>query len=159
MIVKPSDFQGELSIGQVEHPDIAARVQLSIDKYEPLYLRKLLGNELATLLKTEYAKEEPEQKWRDLADKIKTPCTLYIYYNYVRGNVTLSTGVGEVLSKSENAVNMPVIDKSVSAWNEMVKHNHDFLSWVESDTYPEYDRKLHCCRDSDMCRMINAFGI
>jgi hypothetical protein len=159
MIVGPSDFQGELSIGQVEHPDMAARVQWFIDKYEPLYLRKLLGNELAALLETEYAKEEPEQKWIDLADKIKTPCSLYVYYMYRKDSVTSYAGVGEVLGKSENAANMPVIDKMVSAWNEMVKHNHDFLLWVDKNTYPEYDRGLHCLNDSDIYRVINAFGI
>jgi hypothetical protein len=154
MIVKPSDFQGGISIGQVGQPDVAAHVQWYIDKYEPLYLRGLLGNELAQLLESEYAKEQPEQKWIDLANEAKKSCALYVYYMYLKGNVTTNDGVGEVLNKSENAVNMPVVDKMVTTWNEMVKYNLEFRAWVDKGIYPEY-----AMNDVFIYRTTNAFGI
>jgi hypothetical protein len=182
MIVTPSDFQGKLSIGQLEHPDVAARVQLFIDEYEPLYLSNLLGDELSQSFEAGYVKELagdfvlaggywrdagvwiddlewPEQKWTHLADKIKRPCILYIYYKYREDNVTQYAGVGEVLNKSENAVNMPVDYKMIRAWNEMVKRNLDFRLWIDEKTYPEYSRKFYRNLHTEIFSMINRFGI
>jgi hypothetical protein len=138
MITTPEIFEGELSIGQITQPDVAARVQLFINKYEPLYLAMLLGKELAALLKTEYAKETHDEKWDILADKVRPMLAGYIYFYYRLNEDTVSTGVGEVSEQSENATRTTPIYKIVKVWNEMAQQSVDFLSWMDRDVYPEY---------------------
>ena len=45
----------------------------------------------------------------------------YIYYWYIRNEVTFTAMIGEVLSKGENSVRVSSVDKQVSSWNEMVE--------------------------------------
>ena len=154
MIVKPSDFQAEISIGQVEQLDVQANVNLFIEKYEPKFLKLLLGSALAEQLRAAMEGTTPEQKWIDLAERVKLSCANYIYYWYQRDAVTVSAGVGEVEPKAENAVRAEVIGKMVRAWNEMVELNVEFISWIDDRVYPVYRARL-----SDIFSTINQSGV
>jgi hypothetical protein len=155
MIVEPALFQGELAIGQVEQPDVAARVQWFISKYEPLYLRKLLGKALAELFACEYANETHDAKWDVLADKVRPLLLGYIYFYYQLNAETVSTGVGEVSEQSENAVRTSATYKMVRAWNEMSHGSVEFCSWIDRTVYPEYGG--YCI--TDIYGMKNTFGL
>jgi hypothetical protein len=155
MIATPEIFHSELSIGQVQYPDVAERVRWFIKKYEPKYLRKLLGEKLAELLETEYAKEEHEEKWDILADKVRPMLAGYIYFYFQCNEETTSAGVGEVSEQSENAVRTTATYKMVRAWNEMAHDSVEFCSWIDRTTYPEYGGY----RISDIYGTKNTFGI
>lgn len=155
MIVKPSDFQGEITIGQVEHQNVAAAVQLFISKYEPKFLNQLIGSALAGQLEEEMTKETPGQIWVDLAGRVKLPCANYIYYWYQRDAITDSAGAGEVEAQAENATRVTVADKAARAWNEMAELNLEFLSWINKAVYPSYKAN----GNSDIYCAINSLGI
>lgn len=67
---------------------------------------------------------------------LKSMLVDYIYYWYIRNEVTFTATVGEVGSKSENAVRVSSIDKQVSAWNEMVEMTREFT--LDITVYPDW---------------------
>ena len=156
MIVTTSIFEGELTVGQITEDHIAARLQWFINKYEPLYLRMLLGGELYDLLTTELSNQTHDVKWDDLAEKVKPMTANYIYFFYKIENESQSTGVGLVKQKAKNATRESVIDKAVARWNEMVNMVMDFNSWIRErkNDYPEYKAKL-----SAIYHYKNTFGL
>jgi hypothetical protein len=155
MIITPDIFEVGLTIGQVEQPAVAARVQWFIDEYEPRYLRKLLGKELARLFQQEYVKEAHDAKWDKLADDVKKMATRYVYFHYHRKNETITTGVGEEMSQAENAVRTTIAYKAVDVWNEMVEMNLEFCQNIDRAAYPEYAGYVI----SDIYTFKNTFGI
>ena len=129
-IVSSSDFQGEITIGQLEHRDVKANLNLFIEKYEPEFLDMLLGENLAEKLKDGLAEVTPDAKWSTLADKVRLACANYIYFHYMRDDVTSSTGAGEVIEQTDNAKRTTPHMKLVRAWNEMVKKNIALDYWI-----------------------------
>jgi hypothetical protein len=158
MIVTPSIFEGELSIGQMEQPDVAASVQLFINKYEPLYLAKLLGVVLAKELKAGLLAPEPAQKWLDLSQEVKPMLANYVYYHFRIDNETDTAGVGEVEAKAENAYRVTAAYKIVRAWNEAARLARKFRSCIDRELYPEYDGTTTDF-NKDIYKLINTFGI
>jgi hypothetical protein len=154
MILTPDIFEGEITIGQLDNVDVAARLQWFVEKYEPLYLRRLLGRELAGMLSSEIENETHDAKWDDLANELKSMLANYVYYYYQTDNETTSAGVGEVETEAENAVKTTVIYKTVKAWNDMVKQNLDFRMWIDRTVYPEYKPCI-----SELFHFKNTFGL
>ncbi|MDR2653164.1 MAG: hypothetical protein LBC68_12795 [Prevotellaceae bacterium] len=154
MIITPAIFEGEITVGQVEFDGKAAQVQWFIDKYEPLYLAKLLGKSLANELLTEYAKEIHDEKWNILADKVKMAIAYYVYYYFQKNDATVSVGAGEETPQTENGTRATNVYKTVWAWNEMVQFSIDFPFWIDKHIYPDYAVRL-----SDINCFKNTFGL
>ncbi|MDR0756935.1 MAG: hypothetical protein LBF85_03715 [Tannerella sp.] len=138
MIVTPDIFQGEIAIGQINHPDVIAGVQWFIDKYEPKYLRLMLGGKLYDELVAELSKEIPEEKWVKLAHRLRTPCAGYIYYYIRRDSASETAGAGEVLTEAENAIRRSPAKKMAFAWNEMVDRNRRFVGEKYAGAFESY---------------------
>lgn len=158
MVLTPSIFEGELSIGQLEEPDVAATVQWFINKYEPLYLAKLLGERLATALYEALKEAQPAQRFLDLAEKVKPLLAGYVYFYCRRDSETQSAGVSEVEAQTENARSVTASYKMVRAWNEAATAARQFRSWIDVSVYPEYDGAI-TCGNADMYELKNSFGI
>jgi hypothetical protein len=162
MMLTPSIFEGELSIGQVEQPDVAASVQWFINKYEPLYLAKLLGEALARGLGEQFPTPAPTpapaQRWLDLAEKVKPMLSGYVYFYYQRNAETQSAGVGEVEAQAENSTRRTVSYKMVRAWNEAAKQAKQFRAWIDTAVYPEYSGAI-TCDNADIYELKNSFGL
>jgi hypothetical protein len=154
MLVAAKDFQGEIAIAQIEQPDVWARVQWFVDKYEPLCLCSLLGDALAEEFITEYPKPEHDEKWNNLAAKLRPIIANIIYYNYQADNETTTTGVGEVDMQGENSTRTTVAYKAVRAWNENVELIYDFIRWIDVLTFTSYGGVK-----SHLLRKKNTFGI
>lgn len=155
MIVKPLDFQGEISIGQITQVDVQATVQLFIDEYEPVYLADMLGSDLASQLIEGLENPVPEEKWIKLSDIVRLPCAEFIYYWYQRSNFTQTVGVGEVISQTDNATRGASTDKMILIWNKMVRISRDILCRMDTSVYPAFSPNSH----SDIFKFINQFGI
>lgn len=151
-IITPIDFKGERVIGQVENATVRANVQWFIDKYEPDFLKKLLGltlyQEFITGL-TPVPVEPPtipptyepiDPKWLSLRDEtdLKQMLIDYVYYWYQRNNATNTGGVGEVKPKADNANSVSPAQKMVTAWNEMAEMARLFD--LDTATYPNWHR-------------------
>ncbi|MDR2127306.1 MAG: hypothetical protein LBP63_10835 [Prevotellaceae bacterium] len=154
MIVTTAIFEGEITIGQLEYPDRQAQVQWFINQYEPKYLAKLLGLELATELLTEYAKEVHAEKWNILANKVKMAAACYIYFYFQKDSATASVGAGVIEMETENGTHVNNEYKMLNAWNRMVGFSIDFPFWIDRTEYPAYK-----CVISDINVFKNTFGL
>lgn len=140
-IIAPSDFKAEVTIAQTENPYMVTNVQDFIDKYEPKFLRSLLGLELATEFIAGLAVlPTPEEKWTYLRDNtdLKDMLKDYIYYWYKRNENTKSMGISEVKPKAENATTVDGNNKMVKAWNEMSNMAREFN--LDIAIYPNFKK-------------------
>lgn len=134
------DLPGRIQTGTGEN------LQLYIDRYEPIFLRGVLGNEIYTLLKAAYDAfvDQPPvalpQRWADLLNGVEydvsdityrwqglrqtslllSPIANYVYYQYRKDTETRTGNTGENKPKAQNADSISPINKLVWAWNDMV---------------------------------------
>lgn len=146
-IIIPFDFIGENAIAQVQSMlAVEQNVQLFIDKYEPKFLKALLGDGLyAEFIAGLAVLPTPETKWTDLRDNtdVKPMLINYIYYFYLRNITTNTAGTSEVKAKNENSSPVNSVDKQVRSWNEMVEMSRGFT--LDTTIYPSYVKpKLSC---------------
>ena len=157
---------GYYFIGEINLPDpMSESVGLFISKYEADYLLRALGYSFAKLFSDGLAADAVEQRWIDLRDGAEyddargitrkwtgfknsgfnSPIANYIYYWYMRDNVTYTTTSGEAKGKSENSDSASSVMKQLRAYNAMVdmtKQLYDFLTYAKADgaaTYSEFD--------------------
>jgi hypothetical protein len=84
----------------------------------------------------------------------------YIYYWYVRNNVTQTAAMGEVSSSTENAMNSSPAYKLTRAWNWMSEWVEKLVHYLDAntDSYPNWT-KQNTSRLLSVTRKINAMGI
>jgi len=140
-IIAPTDFTAELTIAQTENQYMIGNVQEFIDKYEPKFLRALLGLTLANEFAAGREADPVEAKWTNLANNADLIDMLksYIYYWYKRDESTKSMGISEAKPKAENATTTNSINKQVRAWNEMVELARSFD--LDLTIYPNWHRQ------------------
>lgn len=140
-LIDVSYFVGEIFIAGLENTvdSTNSKILGFIKKYEAKYLKELLGDTLYLEFVAGMSVEPIEQKWTDLANKLRDPVTLespianYIYYWYKRNEVTDSVVIGEVKPQGENANSASSVHKTVRAWNEMVDWNYGVASYIVSN--------------------------
>jgi hypothetical protein len=156
MIITPEIFEGEINIGQVEQEARKAQVQWFINKYEPLFLAKLLGKELADELLSAYALNPHDEKWDVLADRVRMLIAYYVYFFFQKNDATLSAGAGEAKTEVENGARVNNEYKILNAWNEMVEMTLKFREWMDQarHLYPAYKPCI-----SDLFCFKNTFGL
>jgi len=182
MIINSTYFINEIFIaGQANSVDIdSSRSQLTgfINKYEPKFLTELLGATLYSELIAGLGESVPEQKWIGLRDELanddtkESPIANYVYYWFIRNQVTMTVGVGEVTPLAENAINANSVNKQVRAWNDMVDMNKKVIIFLNENIndYPSYEPKcpLHfgykygnylLCRGYELLQHINSLNI
>lgn len=157
-------FIGELNIAQLSQQAVRDNLTVVINKREPEYLEKVLGYAFYQLYKAGII--AGEQIWKDIRDgaeyvnadgftkkwtgfanaALQSPIANYVYYWYIRDNVSFAAGTGEKVGKSDNASNTVPNIKLFRAWNEMVRMNavlHDFLLNKKDDdgnlVYEDFD--------------------
>lgn len=149
-IITPIDFKGEALIAQIEQ--VFDEVQSFIDKYEPKFLKELLGLTLyqefidgitpvEILPPTVPPTYEPiDPKWVSLRDEteLKSMIVGYVYWFYQANNITSTVGTGEGKLRKDNAAAASPLQKMVYNWNEMVKNARLFD--LSTDTYPDWKR-------------------
>ena len=138
-IAAPTDFFGDIAIAQVEQNTVSTTVLQYIDKYEPEYLRYIMGEQLYAA----YLLAPNTQEYIDIRDGVvyvgldglnynwqglKRGILLYVYYHYLRDTTTFTTGSGQktvAYGNSESSV-----PKQIRAWNEMVVINNSFYNYL-----------------------------
>lgn len=139
-IITYNDFKGEQNIPNADSEGVIDNLQWFIDKYEPKFLRSLLGVDLANEFIAGLKIDPIDPKWVTLRDEtdIKEMLICYIWYWYDRDLVTTTTGTGRVKSKNENSFNACSVDKQNKSWNDMV--NLARLFDLSTTDYPNYVR-------------------
>lgn len=154
-------FEVEPLIAQLNQQEVIERVQLFIARYEPRFLRQLLGNGLAKAFIEGLEPEEPAQRWLDLRDGKEYEDTAgnvfewpglasdetkisaianYVYYWYTRDNASWSTGSGDVVPSVENGERVGPAAKQAQVWSDMIRLNYQCIHFLRTnkDTYPEW---------------------
>jgi len=128
----------------------------SIAKFEPEYLKAILGYELYKLFEdgrynsidkyllilngSEYTNVYGVvSKWEGFVSGMN-PIANYVYYEHITSLQRSLTGVGVTTAKVENSILVDAAPLMIDAWNEMVDFNrnlHNFL-WANESDYPEY---------------------
>lgn len=134
----------------------ATRIQSFITKYEPIFLKTILGMDLYTLfiagLDANTAIYEAirdggtyddiygiTQEWEGFVSG-NNPIANFIYWYYQKSNASITTGIGETNASVENGTRTSPNQKMVESWNEMVDYNnmlHGYL-YANSSIYPTY---------------------
>lgn len=155
MIIDASYFYGQLSIPQITDAAVIANLNWFINEYEPKLLTNLLGYELykftvdnpsdADVLKLINGTDYGDNKhWNGLkfgtSPLKKSLIANYVYYWWMRNNMSQTTIGGEKESKAENAIGSSPRYKMVRAWNDMVEMNIQLRDYLNAslEFYPTY---------------------
>lgn len=159
-IINYTYFQGEINIAQLSQAGVAEDLDILIAKYEPKYLKTLLGlgfynafiagiepisgaeqRWLDLLYGVAYEYKDKDYEWMGLQNDIEESVIAnYVYCQYLTKEAQQTVGIGQVLPKAENSVNASPTPKIVRAWNEMVNWQHSLIHYLDThkDVYPEW---------------------
>lgn len=124
--------------------EVSTSIGTAISRYEKEILIRLLGYELWKEFNDAIEAGNPiDQKWLDIRDgadftleyqnrtynlhwngllnleKVSL-LSFYVYYKFRENTNVVTTGIGDVMGKSENSDRVSDIPKMVNAWNQMV---------------------------------------
>lgn len=129
-------------------PKIISDIQAYIAKYEPKFLRMLLGAEVADRLK-----DHPELlPMLAQPDKGTSVIAKYVYFYYSRDHMTFNTVAGEKLKNTENSTRTSPAHRLVRVWNDMVDECWHIIHSVD---------KVELCPDfhAEIFEKINVFNL
>lgn len=132
-----------------------------IDKYEPIYLKMVMGDDMYDEFIAGLAADPIDAKWTALRDKLIdstkkiSPIVAYIWYAYKHDKLTHSSEMGELKPNTENASIQSATRKMIDAWNDSMKGAYDVAVWLTENyaTYPTQDI------DFNDFYTLNDFGI
>ena len=133
MIITTSDFVGDITISGVENTldGVATRLDAAIIKYEPKYLKMILGQILYDEFKLALEQAVVLAKWTELEGYLKESTAYYIYCKYQEKKGTESTSVGEVISSTENSTRASQDARFATIWNDMITLSKEALLEIE----------------------------
>lgn len=165
-------FVGEITIPNISGSSVTETANLStlnilIAKYEPEFMKLLLGEDFYNEYAAGIIAQPVESRWSALRDKIFvenetldvgfSPAANYVYCKWIKNNHSLTAVNAEILPQSENSTRTTYREKYVAAWNEMVRMAEEIQDWLSYDVleyYPELDLD-----ELGVFQTINAFGI
>jgi hypothetical protein len=139
-----------------------------IQERQDEYLELMFGQKMseAFISGLNLPDDDPAKEiWIALKNKLidetrkQSPIANYVYFFSRRKDISDTTPTGEKKSKTDYSVNVSIFNKSVDAWNKMVRMNKKFLRWFEEnfDNYkPYWDN--HSI-DDDLITPINIFNL
>ena len=160
-LIDKSYFTGELVITNTNLPVIEDALEATITKYEKEILKSLLGQVLYDAFIAGLLEDPIPEKWTDLRDgkdftqdyngqtitlhwnglindEKRSLISYYVYCKYWQHRQTLTTDIGEIDPKAENASKWNTIDKIVNCWREMRQ-----LYGVVPKSYSKYYDTTH----------------
>lgn len=130
-------------------PKLIADIRAYIDRYEPRFLRMLLGD---------YALMPAESFPQDLRSLLAQPdrgtsvIAKYVYFYYARDHMTFNTVAGEKLKNTEESSRASASARLVRLWNDMVDECYEILRSV-----PCLDIRPHM--GAEIFYKINLFNL
>lgn len=141
-LIDSTYFIRDINIPDTETPDETSVLDEAIARYEPIYLKKVLGYELWKAVQAEidadvyivyadliegaefsfeYNGHTINTKWEGLINSEKeSPIANFIYYKYRKEVETINASIGEKRQKGENSTDASALKKMVDAWNGCV---------------------------------------
>jgi len=165
MILKPSHFEGELTIGQAASEFATTNaLQWFINKYEPIFYHAIIGEtlyiELVDNTEDEDEAAEPTE-WDELKQRTEQLAAAFVWYFYTMDTNTSPTGCGEVSPMFESAVKKSAWPKMVKIWNELVDNMERVTNWVYQNRtkYTNFAPDIDLFMEYGMNRHENLYGI
>lgn len=160
-LIDSTYFFAELLVAQKSDSSVSSSLTMFIDEHEKRLLNDLLGYELykayavgilATTQKYIDIRDGKEytnrsgilSKWVGLkftdGTAKKSLIANYVYWHWMQNEVTITTGTGEKVAASQNAVYANAGNKMRRAWNQMVDWNRELAEFLLSNQtdYPEF---------------------
>lgn len=155
MALSAAYFVGDLLIPNISGSTVTEtanllQLQIAIAKYEPDFLRRLLGTDFYDLYAAGIAATVPDARWTALKNALYventtldvgfSPAANYVYCKFVKQQNSLTLVHSEAKARHENMELFTPREKYVAAWNDMVRQINIFLVWMEDNSadYPEY---------------------
>lgn len=146
MLIDATYFIGELAIANRDQPSVLASINLFIAKYEPKYLKLVMGDTLYAAYLAGIEEDPIPAKWTNLQNVIRVSSTKdsaiagYVYWWYMRDMASQTVGMGQVKPAAENAIMVSNIDKMTRAWNEMSEQTMKIAKFIMDNPtdYPNY---------------------
>ena len=160
----------EYFIGEILIPNLAGSLSINtalqaeiswfIAKYQPEYLKLLLGEDFYAEYFAAIAVQSHNAKWDTLANQIYdstnkiSPVAAYVYYFFMLNSSTLTVTTGEAQSTYDNATLKANHTKVCRSWNWMVDRSEEIKDWLDErkSTYTTWARP-------ESMEKINTFGI
>ena len=173
-IVSPPDFVYEIALPQSEDLVKTRKICSFINNYEAEFRLFALGNAVNEAFEAGITANT--QKWIDLRDGvvyevdgksikyggIKQLIRQYVYYHYMRNEVSTTTHTGEKKEAAANSADFN-LHKAVQQWNVMsrdIQKMWDFLyDRVDDDGEKVYSEFETCEINTENFRPINLLGI
>lgn len=161
MLINEKYFKGEIFIPNLVSQGVGISDSICqanikkllefIGKYEHLFLFKLLGYRLCDELTKGINTSE---KWVTLKKILVNETTLtspianYVYYWFIRNQITNTAGIGETVNQANNSTVVSPEQKMVKAWNDMVDDLTPIIQFMNnnrllySDFRPDYNTDI-----------------
>ena len=131
MLLKTSDFEGQLTIGQFQLNKPI--LEWYIENKEALFFADYFSLKYYIDLKARLESANPEEK--EIAEKefakIKFPLTAYVWLYYTTNETEKTVGSGVVLEDSQNSQPVNIDTKCTRIYNEMIKHLRESCGDIE----------------------------
>lgn len=130
-------------------PKLIADIRAYIDRYEPRFLRMLLGD--CALM---HAEGLPKRLRHLLAqpDRGTSVIAEYVYFHYARDHMTFNTVAGEKLKNTEDSSRASAAARLVRLWNDMVDECHEILRSAR-------DIEIRPDMEAEIFHKINTFNL
>ena len=155
-LIDKSYFWGDIEITGLFKPEMEAKLDMMIAKYQKEYLKQMFG--------TYFLEHEMTDTFKNLLidDELKTsPIANFVYYYWQRNNATFQTNAGVKTLNVQNTISVSPAEKMVSAWNQMVTWNeeiHSSLYDLETDEF-DYLNDIYPYIDDSIITYQNQFLI
>lgn len=123
------------SYAQVEN---LTMLESFIAKYEPEFLKRILGEQLYAEYAAAIALSPTSGAWFDLNAQLyqttpfyQSPAANYVYFKFWKHNATVTAAQGETQAKFENSELVSIGAKMVRAWNEMCDLSDAVQQWID----------------------------
>jgi hypothetical protein len=140
-IIDPTFFSGELNIANTDETSVLSVLQMYIDKYEPAYLKILLGETLYTSFVAGLALDPIPAQWTNLKNQLLvvngtskvSPIANYVYFYLTRRAQSGSGGALMTQPLFENAVTIDSKIETSRVWNEMNKLSFTVYKFLKAN--------------------------
>lgn len=142
--------------------------------YESEYLNNVLGIDLKNDFEAGLLEPVIEQKWLELRDGVEfeyqdikyrwigfvnvlkeSPIAYYVFWRFMGDKNFLFTGIGTVISNSENSNRVSPLNYLVTVWGKMVDYNRVLEKFLlaNEEKYSNYEP------ENALVKSINVYGI
>ena len=150
MLLRQIDFQNERAVAQIDYPEVWAQVVAMRIKYEPIFLVKVLGRDLANQVTFGYLASTRDEyittqgdllvmvfndaNMAALFEKLEEPMANFVYFYWLKKQTTSPMANGQGVLQGEGSLSVNSYVKQINIWNEMVEQIDALHEWMR-DVY------------------------